>query len=284
MRAVLLLALLLAAIPGWAEARRCAARDLADADRCNRSSPAAQTVFDREMRGIAPPAPDPVAPPAWLDTDLLETQLFGLEEGASRGAPDFWPVPGWPEPDAFLMVAKRPDGPAAVLLRFVSPTAEARPEVRIIARMDAMPEDAACAPPRGGDTSRNSPYELVPESPAVMPLRAGTTVLRFRLAASEGYAGGGASFEAVMLGVVDNGSVRPIACIEVHGYQMFAGEWNRDGTRQHEIAEDEWHLSLGRPGPDGYRDIVARPAGRGAAVIYRWNPAARTYVIAPKAR
>lgn len=75
---------------------------------------------------------------------------------------------------------------------------------------------------------------------------------------SEGYAGGGGNFTSRMLMQLREGDLRIVACYSVENYQMFGGDWNPDGSRQHPETLSRWAMQV-QPAPS------ARPGKAGRA-------------------
>ena len=59
---------------------------------------------------------------------------------------------------------------------------------------------------------------------------------------TEGYAGGGGSFTGEILFELRGDTMNPVACYATSRYQMFGGEWNPDGSRQHPESQAGWRL------------------------------------------
>jgi hypothetical protein len=61
-----------------------------------------------------------------------------------------------------------------------------------------------------------------------------------RVAANQGYAGGFSYNENLVLFVIKDNIFLPVLNEPIYELKNFAGEWNKDGTRQHDIQEQEW--------------------------------------------
>ncbi len=65
------------------------------------------------------------------------------------------------------------------------------------------------------------------------------TAFGIRVGTNDGYASGFGYFEVLTLFMVDNNQIINILSEPIYFYQNLAGEWNKDGTRQHALYEGE---------------------------------------------
>lgn len=128
-----------------------------------------------------------------------------------------------------------------------------------------------------GNTCGNAPSALTP----ACQLAGQARPCRLRLAnlarQSEGHAGGGATFTAPYLFELRDQTLRPVFGAPVSMFKNLAGEWNEDGTRQHEISEAANIVQLKGQGPAGYPDLFVRRREGGPGDTYRWSPQAQRY-------
>ena len=92
---------------------------------------------------------------------------------------------------------------------------------------------------------------------------------------TEGYAGGYGSFEALSLFRVDADRLSPILDVPVNVQKTIAGDWNADGTRQHDVYQAALVLRM----ESGVRDranIALVPRG-GKARMFAWDPTLGAY-------
>ena len=87
---------------------------------------------------------------------------------------------------------------------------------------------------------------------------------------SEGYAGGGASFETLTLYRIDNEALVPILDVPVAVQKMLAGDWNPDGSRQHEYIEAELVVGV-QPRGQGMADLLLHARRGRGSVAFVWN-------------
>jgi hypothetical protein len=222
--------------------------------------------------------------PDWLDPVLLEAQLSGFDPDPRDAHPVVLPIAGWPQPGLVLFATReltrvegaREKRQGLRLLRLIDAGNDGHPQVRRVVDWDwALSEAvtealATCAPPREGETSRESPFTVAPQAPVAVMLGSGIPALRFSVSASEGYAGGGASFEGALFTRLVDDHLEPLLCVETIGFQSVAGNWRPDETREHDEYHDRWTLTVGTPRASGWRDIIARSPGK-RRVVYRWN-------------
>jgi hypothetical protein len=97
---------------------------------------------------------------------------------------------------------------------------------------------------------------------------------------NEGYAGGGGSFEAeLLLDAATDGTLRPIACYAINSYQMVAGEWNQDGSRNHDEYQAGWKLVIDRNSHAEWPRLRLLPTtAQTSGAILVWSAQSQQYV------
>jgi len=102
-------------------------------------------------------------------------------------------------------------------------------------------------------------------------------VLAARVSRSEGYAGGGGSFEAEVLLEPRQGQLVPVACYAISRDQMFGGSWRPDGTREHPESHAAWTLRA--VSGAAWPRLHLRPSTRHTpGAFLRWNSESGHYV------
>ncbi len=93
------------------------------------------------------------------------------------------------------------------------------------------------------------------------------------------YSGGGAFNQAITLFAVIDGKLKPVFKSPTYQFADIAGDWNKDGTRQHDVDSAEYVLSMGKGRHDGFNDIVWRQAKakRPEQKTYRWDAKSQYY-------
>lgn len=100
-----------------------------------------------------------------------------------------------------------------------------------------------------------------------------TKAFGIRYSVDTGYAGGGASSQAMNLFAVIAGRLKPVLSVATYEYENIAGEWHNDGTRDHDITTSEYILKILPQQKNGFYNIlwqeksVKKPEQR----IYTWN-------------
>ena len=94
-------------------------------------------------------------------------------------------------------------------------------------------------------------------------IRPGDVALGLRATWTEGYSGGGAVFEALYLFRIDGDALRPVFARPMAFTKDIAGDWNADGTRQHDVSDASNVLVMLPRKTDGYFDIKLSQKGGG---------------------
>ena len=256
------LACLLLTVAGVAHGEVCHTGRADQAGRCEGRSFAPQVVSSELQGAQAQPRTPPV------EADLLATQLLGrLASG------ELYPVAG--ADDQWVLVAS-----AGQLVEHVPNDYQIRPrssgmgeEVLLTALLHWQPSDgerkgvmqvlattgsiaamtgkAAGHPPcvvpvtddlAPGEAGDGALYPVQDGAFHWQVLSAQHRVLAAAVSRSEGYAGGGGEFNADVLLEVRDGALWPVACHATDSYQMIAGNWNPDGTREHDEYQASWVL------------------------------------------
>lgn len=122
-------------------------------------------------------------------------------------------------------------------------------------------------PPDGADSERPqsidgfdlAPYRIAPGKPA-FGLRVGWT---------SGYSGGSTHNTALYLFAPEGGRLRPVLAAPMSSFQDFAGEWNKNGTRDHTVT-DEANIVIVTPNlTAGHYDLLVKAKD--------WDPVKRPW-------
>lgn len=105
-----------------------------------------------------------------------------------------------------------------------------------------------------------------------------TKAFGVRVGFSEGYSGGGAFFEALQLYMVQGDKIINILSEPMYFYQDIAGEWNKDGSRQHDINESKNILKVLKTKTDGYSDLQIKSLSFKWQKIFKWSEKEQRYV------
>jgi hypothetical protein len=138
--------------------------------------------------------------------------------------------------------------------------------------LPASPLDADDAP-----DGKLLPEEWLRMDLANYRLRDDATAFGLRAGWRQGYAGGGAEFEALYLFMIDGDQLRVVLTAPMFAFEDIAGEWHPDGTRDHDIAEASKLLVLSKRKTAGYYDIELREKGARGGSTLHWSAADRAY-------
>ena len=95
-----------------------------------------------------------------------------------------------------------------------------------------------------------------------------------------GYAGGGAQFGALYLFAVVDGSVSQILATPMSFSKNIAGDWHKDGTRDHDVTEGANVLVVTRRMTNGHFDLLQKSRTEKASRVFKWSAIARRYEAA----
>ncbi len=114
---------------------------------------------------------------------------------------------------------------------------------------------------------------------AAYTLNEQTHAFGLRYSALVGYSGGGAMNQAMTLFAVIDGKLKPVLSAPTFAFEDLAGDWNRDGTRQHHVESAEYVLVMDKTANSGFRDITWREKGAGkkGQQVYRWDAVEKAY-------
>lgn len=113
-------------------------------------------------------------------------------------------------------------------------------------------------------------------------LNADTTAFGVRAGFSEGYSGGGAFFEALQLFIIKDNKIINILSEPMYFYQDIAGDWNKDGTRQHDISEGKNILKVLKTQTDGFNDLQIKSLDSKWQQTFKWSSKDQRYKAAKK--
>lgn len=151
--------------------------------------------------------------------------------------------------------------------------------VRLVARIE-HPLDQATD---WSDTPLDRPDEMPADTSDLLPedwrrfdlapylLRANDYAIGVRAGWSIGYSGGGADFEALYLFRIDGAKLKPVFARPMMFFRDIAGDWHRDGTRDHEMTDGSVTLSVLGTSTDGFRDWQLRQRGTSWRQTFYWS-------------
>lgn len=104
------------------------------------------------------------------------------------------------------------------------------------------------------------------------------TAFGLRLKRSEVYSGGYGYFEDLALFIVDKNRIINIFSEPMYFNKNLAGEWNKDGTRQHYLYEDENVLVVLPSQTDGYHDLQIKSLHSDWQRVIAWDASHKHYL------
>ncbi|RDU98191.1 hypothetical protein [Trinickia dinghuensis] len=109
-------------------------------------------------------------------------------------------------------------------------------------------------------------------------LRAGDYAFGVRAGWSVSYSGGGGDFEALYLYRIDGAAIRLVFAQPMMYYRNIAGDWHKDGTRDHDIEDGSNTLSVLPTATNGFRDWQLRQHGGKWRKTFQWSAQDGAYV------
>ncbi|PZO43233.1 MAG: hypothetical protein DCF19_04570 [Pseudanabaena frigida] len=112
------------------------------------------------------------------------------------------------------------------------------------------------------------------------PFKISDTQIAFglRVTHSESYSGGYGYFEDLALFIVDSNRIINIFSEPMYFNKNIAGEWNKDGTRQHHLYEDEKVLVVLPRKTDGYYDLQIKALDSNWERTFSWDASLKRYL------
>jgi hypothetical protein len=99
---------------------------------------------------------------------------------------------------------------------------------------------------------------------------------------SDGYAGGMGSYNALYLFAVVDGALKQVLAVPMSSYRSIAGDWNKDGTRNHETTEGANVLIVTKQMTSGHFDLLLKSRTGKGQQLYRWSATANAYMTVKK--
>jgi hypothetical protein len=99
---------------------------------------------------------------------------------------------------------------------------------------------------------------------------------------TESYSGGGANYSALYLFAVVDGAVKQILAVPMSAFQDIAGDWHKDGTRDHQIIDAANLLVVTPHSTAGHFDLLLKARAGHGQRTYRWSTTTGSYQPAAK--
>ncbi|MCR3690297.1 hypothetical protein [Citrobacter freundii] len=113
-----------------------------------------------------------------------------------------------------------------------------------------------------------APYRIAPD----------TLAFGVRGGYSDAYSGGGAFYEVLELYTIKDSKIINVFSDLVYYYSDIAGDWNKDGTRQHDISESKYILKLRSAKTQGFYDLEVVNLQDKSSQIFHWSESLQQYV------
>ena len=113
-----------------------------------------------------------------------------------------------------------------------------------------------------------APYRIAPD----------TLAFGVRGGYSDAYSSGGAFYEVLELYTIKDSKIINVFSDLVYYYSDIAGDWNKDGTRQHDISESKYILKLRSAKTQGFYDLEVVNLQDKSSQIFHWSESLQQYV------
>ena len=113
-----------------------------------------------------------------------------------------------------------------------------------------------------------APYRIAPD----------TLAFGVRGGYSDAYSGGGAFYEVLELYTIKDSKIINVFSDLVYYYSDIAGDWNKDGSRQHDISESKYILKLRSAKTQGFYDLEVVNLQDKSSQIFHWSESLQQYV------
>lgn len=113
-----------------------------------------------------------------------------------------------------------------------------------------------------------APYRIAPD----------TLAFGVRGGYSDAYSGGGAFYEVLELYTIKDSKIINVFSDLVYYYSDIAGDWNKDGTRQHDISESKYILKLRSAKTQRFYDLEVVNLQDKSSQIFHWSESLQQYV------
>lgn len=254
------------------------------------TTPEGRAVFDRQIRGTPQPDGFGTQLPEGFSTASLVHQLVPEADPNALILAGAKPWPG--NPDKYVAMVCMAESPEDASRRRRYWADECRTESGTAwfgvferhaggdARLLARTQEPVTVPTNWSGSNLDSPEDLsdagLPSTwlrfdPAPYHLNDSHATFGVRAGWSEGYSGGGASFEALYLFMQDGQALHVVFAAPMMYMKMIAGDWNKDGTRNRDVYDGSNVLVISGRATAGFKDIQLRERNGKWRKTYRWS-------------
>ena len=211
---------------------------------------------------------------------ICRAASLDVAERIKKSAPRYCESRDAADQDFLLGVFTRtPDGTLRLIAS--TPTSELPPTSWRATNIDAP---QVLDPMNGTPPSEGYPESWLRFDFAPYLLRENDYAFGVRAGWFEGYAGGGASFEGLYLLHIEGSALRVVFAQPMMFNKMIAGDWHKDGTRDHEVTDASNTLHILPSKTSGFHDLQLREQGGKWRQTFQWSAAEQTYVPKASAR
>ncbi|TAL78378.1 MAG: hypothetical protein EPN75_10785 [Beijerinckiaceae bacterium] len=93
----------------------------------------------------------------------------------------------------------------------------------------------------------------------------------------DGYSGGMGSYSALYLFAAVDGALKMVLAVPMSSYKDIAGDWHKDGTRDHDITQAAHVLIVSKHSTNGHFDLELRNRTGHWRRLYQWSATAAAY-------
>ena len=286
----------------WAPASRAQTAHSLDQVPSLLKTPESKSIYAEQMQGT--PAPDRLGVhlPAGLTAQQMTALLLPADSTAKLNVVGAKPLPGQADrfvaivctggdiptgPNDLLCTRDRGDDAAAPLLAYLGMIeAKAGAAPRLIAKpvlVDGMVDWRDTALPSAPDALDDAKGDQIPPDSFdgfdLAPYKIAPDQIAFGLRGGwmDAYSGGGGEYSALYLFAVVDGAVKRILAVPMSAFKDVAGDWHKDGTRDHEITEGANVLIVSTHSTDGHFDLLLKSRTGRWQRMYRWSTESGTY-------
>jgi hypothetical protein len=263
-------------------------------------SPEAKKFFSEQMEGK--PAPDLLGThlPSALSADAIAKLLVPL---ADKNEPHLVGAKPWGAlPNAYVAIVctggEKPYSAKEPVCAKTIGDDKAPPlkvYVGVITLDGGAPKLVAAGPAACATDWRNSGFKHQPaaaddaENGTVQPdsfdqfdlarykIAPDKTAFGLRGAWSESYSGGGANYTALCLFALGGNALHDVLSVPMSAYTNFAGDWHKDGTRDHDISDQSNVLVVSKQSTGGYFDLILKARKGKKQRVVKWSKADGAY-------
>ncbi len=138
-------------------------------------------------------------------------------------------------------------------------------------------ERSSMLPPVSADDKPTLPGDYLRFDFAPFKISPTETAFGIRVGWSQSYSGGGADSQALMLFALDGDRLINILSVPIYYSENLAGDWHKDGTRDHSLSEDEGIVTFLAKKTNGHFDLQLKGKREKWKQVFVWDDQAKRY-------